>query len=275
MTEQDLTGRVAIVTGAANGIGKAVATTLAERGAHIVVADVETGPAQAVTAALPTKAALWAGDLASAGATDQVVATALDTFGRLDIVVNNAGYSRNAAIEDMTEDMFRDVLEIDLVVPWLLLKVAAPHLKASAEASGSAAKVVNVASIAAYGSAHGQSNYTSAKAGLIGLTKSLAREWGPRNVCVNAVAPGAVDTRLTQRRTPDSVLHIGARAIPYGLSAEAAAFYTAALPMIPLARYGRVDEVAATVAFLSTAGSDYITGQVVNLSGGAPAGMTS
>ena len=184
MTEQDLTDRVAIVTGAANGIGKAVATTLAERGAHIVVADVETGPAQPVTAALPTKAALWAGDLASAGATDQVVATALDTFGRLDIVVNNAGYSHNAAIEDM----FRDVLEIDLVVPWLLLKVAAPHLKASA---------------------------------------------------------------------------------------EAAAFYTAALPMIPLGRYGRVDEVAATVAFLSTAGSDYITGQVVNLSGGAPTGMTS
>jgi len=271
----DLAGRVALVTGAGNGIGAAIAAMLAQHGAHIVVADVEAASAESVVDELPSKSSVWVGDLAAAGASDEVVAVALDNFGQLDIVVNNAGYSNNALIEDMTEEVFRDVLEIDLVVPWLLLKAAAPHLKASAAATGRAAKVTNIASMAAYGSAHGQSNYTSAKAGLIGLTKSLAREWGPQNVCVNAVAPGTVDTRLMRPRTADSVLQIGNRAIPYGLAPQTEAFYTAVIPMIPLGRIGRADEVAATVAFLCSAGSDYLTGQVLNVGGGAPGGMTS
>jgi len=271
----DLTGRVAIVTGAANGIGLAIAAALAKRGANIVVADVEQSATEIAVSRLPTKSAWWIGDLTATDAPDAVIATAIDTFGGLDIVVNNAGYSRNALIENMSEEIFREVLEIDLVTPWRLLKGAARHLKASAANTGVPAKVVNISSMAASGSAHGQTNYTSAKAVLIGLTKSLAREWGPSNICVNAIAPGVIDTRLMRPRTDDSLLRIGDRSVPYGLAPEAAAQYDSIRATIPLRRSGHVDDVAETAAFLCCSGSDYLTGQVLNISGGAIAGMSS
>jgi len=271
----DLAGRVAIVTGAANGIGLAIASALSGRGANVVVADVECSATEAAVAELPTRSASWIGDLTAREAPDAVVATAIETFGALHIVVNNAGYSRNSMIEEMSEDIFRDVLEIDLVTPWRLLKGAAPHLKDAAVKTGVASKVVNVSSMAAYGSAHGQSNYTSAKAGLIGLTKSLAREWGPNNVCVNAIAPGMIDTRLMRPRTEESLLRIGDRSVPYGLAPEVAAQYSSSLSTIPLRRSGSAKEVAETAAFLCTSGSDYLTGQVLNVGGGITVGMSS
>jgi len=271
----DLTGRVAIVTGAANGIGRAIASVLAERGANIVLADVERSATETAVSQLPTKSVSWIGDLTAAEAAEAVVATAIDTFGGLHILVNNAGYSRNAIIEEMSEEIFRDVLEIDLVTPWRLLKSVAGHLKVAAVETGSPSKVVNVSSMAAYGSAHGQSNYTSAKAGLIGLTKSLAREWGPSNICVNAIAPGIIDTRLMRPRSEDSLLRIGDRSVPYGLTPEVAAQYSSFLSSIPLRRSGSTHEVAKVVAFLCSSGSDYLTGQVLNIGGGITVGMSS
>jgi len=275
-----LTGRVAIVTGAAHGIGRASAIHLAELGCDIVIADADEGGARELADDIATNTAIWTGDLTEEDAASAVVRAAVTEFGRIDIVVSNAGYSRNALIEDMTESVFREMIDIHQVVPWRLLKAAAPHLTASAErvdADGHrcAAKVVTMASMSAYGSGHGQTNYGSAKAGLIGLTKALAREWGPRNICVNAVAPGVIDTRLTRVANPDTVAHIGGREVPYGLSEQTAQAMNMGVLLTAVGRSGTDQDVAGTVGFLCSPASDYITGQVLNVSGGMASCMSS
>jgi 3-oxoacyl-[acyl-carrier protein] reductase len=247
----DLDGRVAIVTGAGSGIGRAIAHELAARGAGVVVNDLDADRAAGVVAEIAERAGARAvaavGSVGSATATDAVVATAEASFGGLDILVNNAGLTRDAVIHRMTDAEWDSVLDVVLRGSFLMCRSAARLLR-RADADHNR-KIVNIASIAGVYGAAATSNYSAAKAGLIGLTKSLAREWAPSHVNVNAVAPGLV----TQTRLAD--------AMPDGMLDRMVA-------LTPIGRGGLPEDVAAAVAFLASSDADFITGQVIELHGG-------
>jgi 3-oxoacyl-[acyl-carrier protein] reductase len=246
----DLGGRVAIVTGGGSGIGRAIALELGARGAAVVVNDLDEGSAERAAAGIreATGAAAVAavGSVTSSEATDRVVAAAEAAFGRLDILVNNAGLTRDAWLHRMTDEQWDSVLDVVLRGSFLMCRSAARLLRPAADHHR---KVVNIASIAGVYGAAGTTNYSSAKAGLIGLTKALAREWAPARVNVNAVAPGLVtNTRL-------------ADAMPDGLLERMVA-------LTPIGRGGLPEDVAAAVAFLASSDADFVTGQVIELHGG-------
>jgi 3-oxoacyl-[acyl-carrier protein] reductase len=268
--------KVAVITGSARGIGRATAELLASQGARVVIADLDRDEAEKTAAEIGDQAAVWAGNLVNEGAAEELIATAVDKWGRLDIVVNNAGYTLDAPIHKMNDADFQAMLDIHTIVPFRVLRAAAPYLrepakKERAEGKEQIRKVVNISSAAAYGNP-GQANYSSAKAGVIGLTKTLAREWGPLKVCVNAVAFGFIDTRLTVNKTADTTIEIEGREVQVGVPAEARAALDA---MVPLGRAGSTAEAAGGVVFLCSPWSDYVTGQVLNVTGGITLGMSS
>jgi 3-oxoacyl-[acyl-carrier protein] reductase len=253
-----LDGKAAIVTGSARGIGRATAALLAEHGARVLINDID-GDA-AAEAASELGAEVHAGDLTADGAADELVQRAVDAFGGLDIVVNNAGYTWDGMAHKMTDEQFRAMLEIHAVTPFRVLRAAAPHLRDAAkreaeEGSEVFRKVVNVTSISGTQGNLGQANYATAKAGLVGLTKTLAREWGPFKVNVNAVAFGFVETRMTAS-LPDRMRE-------------------AAPQIIPLGRPATPEEAAGAIFLLCTPWSNFIHGQVITASGGQTTGMTT
>jgi 3-oxoacyl-[acyl-carrier protein] reductase len=274
-----LDSKVAIVTGSGRGIGREIARKLAAEGASVVVNDLDEGPAKQTVADIEAdggKAVLCAGSVADAGFAQHFVNTAAQAFGGLDIIVNNAGYNLNARFAEMTDDSWERMLAIHASAPFRLLRAAAPHLAAAAErdrVSGREVfrKVVNVSSIAVMGSAF-QANYAAGKAAVVGLTKSLAKEWGPLRINVNAVAFGSVDTRLTRPRTTDNVLQADGEKVQLGLSprvvGEAAA-------TIPFGRLATAREAAGGVFLLCTPWSDWINGQLIVVSGGQTFGMSA
>jgi 3-oxoacyl-[acyl-carrier protein] reductase len=253
-----LDGKAAIVTGSARGIGRATAALLAEHGARVLINDID-GDA-AAEAASELGAEVHAGDLTADGAADELVQRAVDAFGGLDIVVNNAGYTWDGMAHKMTDEQFRAMLEIHAVTPFRVLRAAAPHMRDAAkreaeEGSEVFRKVVNVTSISGTQGNLGQANYATAKAGLVGLTKTLAREWGPFKVNVNAVAFGFVETRMTAS-LPDRMRE-------------------AAPQIIPLGRPATPEEAAGAIFLLCTPWSNFIHGQVITASGGQTTGMTT
>jgi 3-oxoacyl-[acyl-carrier protein] reductase len=191
-------------------------------------------------------------------------------------VVNNAGYTLDTPVHKLSDADFQAMLDIHTIVPFRVLRAAAPLLREPAKAERAEGrevfrKVVNVTSAAAYGNP-GQANYASAKAGVIGLTKTLAREWGAFKINVNAVAYGVIDTRLTAAKEADSVIEVAGRQVPVGIPAPARAALDA---MIALGRAGTVQEAAGGIAFLCSPWSDYVTGQVLNVTGGVTIGMSA
>jgi 3-oxoacyl-[acyl-carrier protein] reductase len=272
-----LEGKTAIVTGSARGIGRAAAALLVEHGAQVVIADVDE-PLAAETAAELGNAMAFGGDLTDEGVPEALVRTAVDSFGRLDIVVNNAGYTWDGMAHKLSDDQFRAMLEIHTVAPFRLLRAAAPYLRDAGKADREAGrevfrKVVNVTSISGTQGNVGQANYSAAKAGLVGLTKTLAREWGPFKVNVNAVAFGFVETRLTAAsgdggetiRRGDAEIRLG---IPEKMRELA--------PMIiPLGRPATPQEAAGPIFFLCSPWSNFVHGQVLTASGGQTTGMTT
>ena len=236
-----LDGRVALVTGAAGGIGYAIAARLAAEGARVLVNDRD--PVACANAAASLAGIAAVGDVTSAADMEAVIGLAR----QLDIVVNNAGITRDAPIHRMTDDDWQLVHDVALRGAFNVLRAAAPLLRREAEYHR---KVVNVSSAVAIYGAPGAANYCAAKAGLIGLTKSLSREWARHRVNVNAVAPGLIaGTGLTLAKPQDLIERVAAN--------------------IPLGRAGTPEDVAASVAFLASADSDYMTGQVLELHGGA------
>ncbi len=243
----DLTGKAAVVTGGSRGIGKAIVLRLAQQGADICFSYVSNQEAAQATVkeveALGRRALAVQANVTQQEAAEELIKAALDAFAKVDILVNNAGITRDDLIMRMKAEDWRDVLETNLFGAfWTLKAVTRPMLRAK---SG---RIINITSVSGQAGQIGQANYSSAKAGLIGLTKAAARELGSRGITVNAVAPGMVLTELTQD-------------LPANLQQMA-------IDRTPLGRFGTVEEVAYTVAFLASDEAAYITGQVLAIDGG-------
>jgi len=275
-----LDGKAAIVTGAARGIGRATAELLAAHGARVVISDLDADLAGEAAGAIDAETAVFVGDLTKDGVVEALVQTSVDEFGQLDIVVNNAGYTWDGMAHKMSDEQFRAMLEIHTVVPFRLLRAAAPYLRDAGKADKEAGrenfrKVVNVTSISGTQGNIGQANYSAAKAGLVGLTKSLAREWGPFKVNVNAVAFGFVETRLTAAADDgggDRFVRDDGVEIPLGIPSR---MREMAPVIIPLGRPATPEDAAGPIFFLCSPWSNFVHGQVITASGGQTTGMTS
>jgi 3-oxoacyl-[acyl-carrier protein] reductase len=272
-----LDGKVAIITGSGRGIGRATAELLCEHGARVVINDLDEDVARAAAEEIDGEAAIWAGDLTAAGACDELVAAAVDTWGRLDIVVNNAGYTMDAPLHKLDDEAFQRMLDIHTVVPFRVLRAAAPHMREPAKrerAEGREVfrKVVNVSSVSGTMGNAGQANYAAGKAAVTGLTRTLAKEWGQFRINVNAVAFGFMDTRLTAAREADNTVEVGGRTLQLGIP-EGIRDVTAS--QIPLGRLGTVQEAAGAIFMLCSPWSDYVHGQVLHVTGGLQIGMTT
>jgi len=273
-----LDGKVAIVTGSARGIGRATAALLTEHGARVLVTDLDEDVAREAAEGIGGETAVFGGDLTADGVPEAVVQRAIDAFGQVDIVVNNAGYTWDGMAHKMGDDQFRAMLEIHTVVPFRLLRAAAPYLREAGKADKEAGreifrKVVNVTSISGTQGNLGQANYSAAKAGLVGLTKTLAREWGPFKVNVNAVAFGFVETRLTAASDEggESFVKDGVE-IPLGIPER---MRQMAPMIIPLGRAATPEDAAGPIFFLCSPWSNFVHGQVLTASGGQTTGMTT
>jgi 3-oxoacyl-[acyl-carrier protein] reductase len=271
----ELDDQVAIVTGAGRGIGEQAAAKLSAAGAKVLITDVDADAAHAAAERLGGQAAVHTGDLTAPGACDAAVASAIEAFGRLDIVVNNAGYAWDGPLHKITDEQFQAMLDIHTVVPFRILRAAAPHLREPAKADREAGrevyrKVVNVVSLAGMMGNAGQVAYSAAKAGAVGLTRALAKEWGPLRINVNAVAFGAIDTRLTAPVGTAGELTVGEQTIQLGIPEQARATFNM---MIPLGAPGTAEQAARGIYFLCSPMSDYVHGQVLAVSGGLLGGM--
>src|SRR5712692_11710185 len=200
-----LDGKSAIVTGSARGIGRATAELLVAQGAQVLINDLDGDVAEQAAGEITGETAVFAGDLTKPGVPDQLVQKAIDSFGKIDIIVNNAGYTLDAPLHKMSDEHFQAMIDIHTVVPFRIIRAAAPHLREPAKKEREEGrevfrKIVNVSSTSGTFGNAGQANYSSAKAGVVGLTKTVAKEWGQFKVNVNAVAFGFVETRLTQAK---------------------------------------------------------------------------
>ncbi len=272
-----LDGKAAIVTGSARGIGRATAELLAEHGAQVLVNDLDGDVAEEASKEIEGETVAFASDLTKPGVPDELVQKAVDSFGRLDIVVNNAGYTWDGPIHKMSDDQFQAMLDIHNVVPFRVLRAAAPHLREPAKKEREEGrevfrKVVNVSSISGTMGNAGQANYSSGKAGVVGLTKTLAKEWGQFKINVNAVAFGYIETRLTASKEASNVIRKDGKEIQLGIPDQLRGMAAA---IIPLGRPGTTEEAAGGIFFLCSPWSNYVHGQVLNVTGGQFGGMTS
>jgi 3-oxoacyl-[acyl-carrier protein] reductase len=272
-----LDDKVAIVTGSARGIGRATAELLSEHGAKVVINDLDTELAGQAASEIAGETAVYGGDLTKPGAPEALIKTALDAWGRIDIIVNNAGYTIDAPIHKMSDDAFQRMLDIHTIVPFRVIRAAAPHLREPAKAEREEGrevfrKIVNVSSISGTMGNAGQANYAAGKAGVVGLTKTLAKEWGQFKINVNAVAFGWIETRLTASKDSENTMEIGGETVQLGIPDQ---MRSLAPMMIPLGRPGTPQEAAGGVFFLCSPWSNFVHGQVLNLTGGQFTGMTT
>jgi 3-oxoacyl-[acyl-carrier protein] reductase len=270
-----LDGKVAIVSGSGRGIGAEIALKLAADGAAVVVNDLDEQPAKETAAAIERaggKAVACPGSVTEAGFAERFTQTAVDSFGGLDIIVNNAGYTWDSVIQKMTDDQWDAILDVHLKAPFRILRAAQPIISGfvkRAVADGGPVpcrKVVNISSVAGLGGNAGQANYAAAKAGITGLTKTLAKEWGRYNVTVNTVAFGLIKTRLTQAPVDgNATIDVQGNQIKVGVNPQLLA---AMEQMIPLGRAGTPAEAAGAVYLLCIPESDYVSAQTLICGGG-------
>jgi len=267
-------GKVAVVTGAGRGIGRAVATMLSEQGASVVVNDLEGDVASEVVTAIRGaggKAEAAVGSVTDASFPKRLIETAFDAFGGIDIIVNNAGYTNDGLIHKMSDEQWQSMLDCHLTAPFRILREVSAHWRDTAKAETEAGlstcrKVVNVSSTTGVGGNAGQINYAAGKAGIVGMTKTLAKEWGRYNICVNAVAYGFIETRLTAAKTREERASVDGHAVALGIPDS---IREAAIRGIPLGRPGTTRDAAGPVLFLSSPLSDYVTGIVLLVTGGS------
>jgi 3-oxoacyl-[acyl-carrier protein] reductase len=271
-----LDGKAAIVTGSARGIGRATAELLSAEGAQVLINDLDADIAEQAGTEIAGETAVFGGDLCKPGMPDQLVQKAIDSFGKLDIIVNNAGYTLDAPIHKMSDEHFQAMLDIHVVVPFRILRAAAPHLREPAkkereEGQEVFRKIVNVSSTSGTFGNAGQANYSAAKAAVVGLTKTVAKEWGQFKINVNAVAFGFIDTRLTQAKVDENVMQKDGETIQLGIPEQ---MRQMAPMMIPLGRAASPAEAANAIFFLCSPWSNYIHGQTLHVTGGMFGGMT-
>ena len=270
-----LDGKAAIVTGSARGIGRATAELLVDQGARVLINDLDGDVAEQAASEIAGETTVFAGDLTQRGIPDQLVQKAVDEFGRIDIIVNNAGYTWDGVAHKMADEQFQAMLDIHTVVPFRIIRAAAPHIREPAKAEREQGqevfrKIVNVTSVSGTMGNAGQVNYAAAKAGVVGLTKTLAKEWGQFKVNVNAVAFGFVETRLTAAKEEGGKIEMEGREIALGIPEQMRAM---AAVMIPLGRPASPEEAAGPVFFLCSPWSNWVHGQVLNATGGQFGGM--
>jgi 3-oxoacyl-[acyl-carrier protein] reductase len=272
-----LDDKVAIVTGSARGIGRATAELLSEHGAKVIINDLDADLAEQAASEIAGETAVYGGDLTKPDAPDALIKTALDAWGKIDIIVNNAGYTIDAPVHKMSDEAFQRMLDIHTIVPFRVLRAAAPHLREPAKAEREDGrevfrKIVNVSSISGTMGNAGQANYSSGKAGVVGLTKTLAKEWGQFKINVNAVAFGWIETRLTASKDSDNTMQIDGETVQLGIPDQ---MRSIASMVIPIGRPGTPEEAAGGVFFLCSPWSNFIHGQVLNITGGQFTGMTT
>jgi 3-oxoacyl-[acyl-carrier protein] reductase len=272
-----LDDKVAIVTGSARGIGRATAELLSEHGAKVLINDLDGDVAEQTSGEIEGETIVFAGDLTKPGVPDELVAKVIAEWGKVDILVNNAGYTLDAPIHKMSDDWFQRMLDIHSVVPFRMCRAVAPHMREPAKVEREEGrevfrKIVNVSSISGTMGNAGQANYASGKSAVVGLTKTLAKEWGQFKINVNAVAFGYIETRLTASKDESNVIEIGGETIQLGIPDQLRGM---APMLIPLGRPGAPTEAAGGVFFLCTPWSNYVHGQVLNITGGQFGGMTS
>jgi 3-oxoacyl-[acyl-carrier protein] reductase len=270
-----LDGKSAIITGSARGIGRATAELFMREGARVLINDIDGDVAEQAAAEIEGETAVFAGDLTKPGVPDELVTKANDSFGQVDIVVNNAGYTWDGVVHKMTDEQFQAMLDIHTIVPFRVIRALAPHWREVAKAERNDGrevfrKIVNVTSISGTMGNAGQANYSAAKAGVTGLTKTIAKEWGQFKVNVNAVAFGFVETRLTAAKEEAGSIDREGETIALGIPEQQRAM---ASMIIPVGRPARPDEAAGPVLFLASELADYVHGQILNVTGGQFGGM--
>ncbi|WP_416899295.1 MAG: SDR family NAD(P)-dependent oxidoreductase [Minwuia sp.] len=268
-----LDGKVALVTGAGRGIGREIALQLAGHGAKVVVNDLDAEPADEVVAEIKAaggEALACPGSVSEKAFAEKFVKTAVDAWGNLHIIVNNAGYTWDAVIQKMSEDQFDAMIDVHLKAPWRILQAASEIIriksKEEQEKGGvNVRKVVNISSISGTRGNAGQTNYSAGKAGVVGLTKTLAKEWGRYQVNVNAVAFGFIETRLTEGTDEKKTISVEGNEVQIGIPKQNVEI---AKRMIPMGRPGTPKEAAGAVVMLCLPLSDYVSGQMLEVTGG-------
>ncbi len=271
-----LQGKVALVSGAGRGIGQEIALKLAREGASVVVNDLDAGPAEETVALIRQaggQAQACAGSVIESGFAERFVGAAVDTFGGLDIIVNNAGYTWDNVIQKMTDEQWDAILAVHLSAPFRILRAASGFIREAAKAEAEQGrevfrKVVNISSTSGVMGNAGQANYSAAKAGINGLTRALAKEWGRYKVNVNSVAFGLIKTRLTEAPADGgATLDIEGRQIKVGVNPQV---LKNAESLIPIGRAGTPAEAAGAVYLFCLPESNYVSGQVLVVGGGRP-----
>lgn len=269
-----LEGKSAIVTGSGRGIGRAIARLFAEHGASVVVNDLEGEIAEQVAGEISEaggRAIACTGSVTAPEFPDRIVRTAVEEFGRLDIIVNNAGYTWDGVIQNLTDEMWQAIIDVHLTAPFRIIRAATPYMREVAKEEIAAGrrvhrKIINISSTSGVAGNPGQANYSAAKMGIVGLTKTLAKEWGRFNINVNAVAYGFIETRLTAAKERGERARVGEIEVQLGIPEQ---LRETAIRHIPLGRAGTPEEAAGPVLFLASPLADYVTGHVLLVTGGS------
>ena len=269
-----LENQVAIITGAGRGIGAATAKLFAEHGAKVVVSDRDAEPAEAVVADIKQaggQAIAVPGDVTDPAFPEALAKAAVDAFDKLHILVNNAGYTWDGVVHKMTDEQWQAMLDIHNTAPFRLIRAVAPYMREPAKADLEAGRqpeprcIVNISSTSGTNGNAGQVNYSTAKMGVIGMTRTMAKEWGRFGIRSNAVVFGCIETRLTQSRDEGGTIEMDGKEIKVGMSAQT----LSVLPMITaLGRAGRPEEAAAGILIMAAPIASYITGHVLEVTGG-------
>ncbi|MDM0014509.1 SDR family oxidoreductase [Variovorax sp. J22P168] len=268
-----LDGKIALVSGSGRGIGRSIALKFASEGARVVVNDLDAGPANEVVAEIREaggQAIACIGSVTAPDFAERFVGAAVNEYKGLDIIVNNAGYTWDNVTQKMSDEQWYAMIDVHMTAPFRILRTAQPVIRALSKSElevghRNVRKVVNISSVAGLFGNAGQINYSGAKAGIVGMTQTLAKEWGRMNVTVNCVAFGLIKTRLTGDAADGATERIDGKDIKVGVNPDLLAMMERS---IPLGRGGTPDEAAGAVYLLTIPESDYISGQTLMCTGG-------
>ncbi len=269
-----LENKVALVTGAARGIGQATAELFAQHGARVVMSDIDPVPLKEAAAAIQNAGGYvhaHAGDVTDPSFPDALIKATLEKFGGLDIIVNNAGYTWDGVIHKMTDAQWQAIIDCHLTAPFRIIRAASTFIRETAKkeqaetGKARARKIIGISSTTGTRGNPGQVNYSAGKAGVVGMMRTLAKEWGMFNVQANAVAFGWIDTRLTQAKEEQVKIQREGVEIDLGIPADRLQMMS---KFIPMGRAGTTQEAAGAVLFFASPLSDYVSGQVLEVTGG-------